>query len=225
MKSLPMVKAFVAVGAAISPLYPSTSFAQSARSYRVDAESRKQVSLNLCSASVVLTVRGDKDTDLDFTVRDQNGRVVHSDRDLTDWTAATLRPDVSSGCVDYTLEVSNLGPVYNLVSVTLRNTASPAASTRTSGDARNRTISVHNHMAETISNLYWANTADGDWGPDRLGAGVMRASTNRRFDVSDGTGACRFNFMIKTASGREYTRRNIDVCAVSTVEYGTEISH
>lgn len=220
-----LMRATAVASAAFAVLCSSASSAQSSNSYRVDANSRKEINLNLCSPSVLLTVRGDKDTDLDFAVRDQSGRIVHSDIDGTDWTAATLRPNVSAGCVDYTLEVSNLGPVYNLFSVSLRNAASTNATTRGSRGARDRNVSVHNHMAETITNLYWSNTADSEWGADRLGAGVMRATTNRRFDVSDGTGACRFNFMVKTISGREYTKRNIDVCSVSTIDFGTEFTH
>lgn len=82
----------------------------SVRSYRAEAHDSRAVTLYVRSNSTVV-VRGDTDTDLDFVIYDADGDVVHSDYDYTDWTAAGLRPGV------YTLEVSNLGDVYNAFTV------------------------------------------------------------------------------------------------------------
>lgn len=199
--------------------------AQNTTSYRVDSKSSTTINLDLCATAVDVRVQGDTDTDLDFTIRDSNGAIVHSDVGRTDWTSVTLRPNVASGCKRYPLQVRNLGDVYNRFTVTVTDRPGVVAASTRIGDGRDRSISIHNHTAETIFNLYWSNTAEGSWGTDQLGSNIMRARTNRSVNVSDGTGACRFDFKIKTASGREYTKSNVDVCSVSSVEFGTEISH
>lgn len=200
----------------------SAAAAQQTSNYRVEARDTDAVILNLCSNEIEVYVDGDGDTDLDFVIRDNNGRVVHEDRDGTDLTIATVRPRrPAGGCVNYTLYVSNLGDVYNRYEVRLTGRDAP---TRGSADRQNRQIAIHNHTAESFVSLRWSNTAENTWGPNRL-ASTMGARTNRTVTVDDGTGSCRFDIMVRTASGREYTKSNIDVCAVSTVEFGTEISH
>jgi hypothetical protein len=59
---------------------------------------------------VSLTVVGDGDTDLDFVLRGPDGRVLLSDVDGTDYTRFVF---VATRGGEYTLEVRNLGPVYN----------------------------------------------------------------------------------------------------------------
>ena len=39
------------------------------------------------------------------------------------------------------------------------------------------------------------------------------------FEVDDGSGACRFDFMARLPNGREIERRNVNVCAVWTVQF------
>ena len=201
--------------------------AQSTRSYRADARSTASVDLSLCSAAVSMVVRGDGDTDLDFTVKDNFGRVIHQDNDRTDRTWATLRPGVSPGnCATFTLHVKNLGNVYNSFSVALTNVeATAATATRGSRDGRDRRVAIHNHTAENFAEIRFSNTADRGYGPNRLGSGILQARHNRTFDMDDGTGACRFDVMVKTSGGRTYTRNDVNVCTSSTIEFGTEISH
>jgi hypothetical protein len=110
---------------------PSTAMAQKGKdeggtiynpvsSYRVEAHSVFSVDLNLCAAPVVIDVRGDGDTDVDFTIYDENGRQVYQDIDLDDITTATLSPNVRNGnCVIYRMELNNLGNVWNQVQVTV----------------------------------------------------------------------------------------------------------
>ena len=68
-------------------------------------------------------------------------------------------------------------------------------------------------------NLYWSNTAANNWGDDRLGSGVLAAGQRWEVTVDDGSGACRFDFMARLANGREIERRNVDVCAVYSVQF------
>lgn len=198
--------------------------AQNVRSYRIDANSTKVIDLNLCSSAVRIKADGDNDTDLDYSIYDDDGRLVHSDNDSTDLTFATLRPRLSGGCVTYTMRVRNLGDVYNTMSLEMQDQGGTA--TANTGGGRNRMVAIHNHTAEAFTAIRFSNTADSDFGPNRMAEGeVQRARTNRTFDIDDGTGACRFDIQVTTSSGRKYMQRNIDVCAVSSVEFGTEISH
>ncbi len=88
-------------------------------SYRVEANSTFNVNLNLCDPNTVVDVRGDGDTDVDFTIWDNNGRQVYQDNDLDDITTAVLTPNVRSGCVVYSMQLNNLGNVWNQVQVTV----------------------------------------------------------------------------------------------------------
>jgi len=112
-----------------APQLPSTSLArgltgdavqasgEGAGEYRANANASILVNLPICGATR-LEVRGDGDTDLDFSIEDESGSVVFSDYDLSDIALATLTPD-SGGCETYSMEVSNLGDVYNVFTVSL----------------------------------------------------------------------------------------------------------
>lgn len=78
--------------------------------YRAEASTKLLVSLPVCGVTR-LEVRGDGDTDLDFTINDASGETIHSDFDLSDVTFATLSP--ADECETYELAVDNLGEVYN----------------------------------------------------------------------------------------------------------------
>ncbi len=86
--------------------------------YRVNANAATKVPLRVCSMTNVF-VRGDGDTDLDYDVTDGSGSSVHSNYDYSDQTQFTLRPD--DGCADYSLSVSNLGSVWNLMTITFED--------------------------------------------------------------------------------------------------------
>jgi hypothetical protein len=99
------------------------------------------------------------------------------------------------------------------------------AAVSTHAAAQDRTISVHNHLAEPVYQLNWSNTAEDDWGIDQLGDHVIMPSTRRTFWVTDETGACHFDFRVVTKSGRRYTKADVNVCEASAVEFGSEVSH
>jgi len=114
-------------------------------SYRVEAHSEYWVDLNLCSNPIVVDVRGDGDTDVDFTIYDQNNRQVYQDLDLDDITTATLTPPVSNGrCLRYRLKLNNIGDVWNQVTVT------------TGGNTANGGTSVGSYRVESSSD-YWVD--------------------------------------------------------------------
>ena len=84
--------------------------------YRADANATITVNLPVCGASR-MEIRGDGDTDLDFTIRNSNNDTVHYDADLSDITFTTLEP--LGECETFTAEVSNLGDVYNVFTIAL----------------------------------------------------------------------------------------------------------
>ena len=192
-------------------------------SYRVNANATHRVDMNICSPQVRINVRGDGDTDLDFVIRNSRGEIVHSDYDYTDQTEAVLYRRGGVECESFELTTSNLGDVYNLYTVQLedvvqdRTPARPQA--RGSGDNFNRDITIQNRTGQTIMFIYWSNVAATNWGDDKLGSGVLANGQNWNVTVDDGSGACRFDFMARLASGREIERRNVDVCAVYTVQF------
>lgn len=116
-----------AAGAVAALACASPAFAQS-ESYRIDANSSSTISLNICSPQVRLSVHGDGDTDLDFTVTDSSGNIVHSDYDTTDITYATLNRRSDVQCENFDLEIQNLGDVYNMAEVTLETLSSGGSS-------------------------------------------------------------------------------------------------
>lgn len=88
--------------------------------YRVEANDTDTIAIKACKPSVDIRVNGDNDTDLDFFLYDPNGNLVFSDEDRTDLMIYTLRSRAGNGtCLDYRLEVKNLGNVYNAYTVTI----------------------------------------------------------------------------------------------------------
>ena len=118
-----IVRMTAAAGAAIAMMLSGAAAAQSA-SYRVDANATFTAALNVCSPVMMLEVRGDGDTDLDFEVYNSSGVMVHSDYDTTDITFATLNRAAGVNCENFDLKIQNLGDVYNQAEVTLTQASS-----------------------------------------------------------------------------------------------------
>lgn len=200
--------------------------------YRVNAELATKVDMRVCSTTRV-SARGDGDTDLDFEVVDEAGATLHEDYDLTDATEFTLDP--GSGCADYHLKVSNLGGVYNLLTVAFDGDSPPAsygarpdkgqsaiappgpaigyAPSAPSPDGQDRSLTIRNRTGDTIDYLFWSNAATLDWGSDQLGDGqVLEGDEDWAVNVFDGSNACLFNFRAMTAGGREIELAGINVC-------------
>ena len=57
-----------------------------------------------------ITVNGDGDTDLDLYVYDENGNLIDSDTDRTDYCVATFTPKWTG---TFKVKIKNLGNVYN----------------------------------------------------------------------------------------------------------------
>lgn len=192
--------------------------------YRVNANSATKVALRVCDVTKVLA-RGDGDTDLDFDVTDATGSSVHSDYDMTDRTSFTLDP--KGACADYAMSVDNLGDVFNTLTIAFGGEDAVFAGQGTGGKAKpgaatsDRNISILNQTGETISSIFWSNSATLDWGDDKLaGSGVLAGGQQWNVNVSDGSQACLFDFKVVTQSGREIEMARVNACETAMVEFG-----
>ncbi|MCL6250055.1 hypothetical protein M3P36_03190 [Altererythrobacter sp. KTW20L] len=205
--------------AGLSCVLVAAPAAAQSSSFRVEANDTHTVDITICNPEVYVEVRGDGDTDLDFSVTDPRGNIVHSDYDLTDITFFTLYRQASSGCEDYPMEVMNLGDVWNRFEVTLTTMRSDAASPRASADGNNRNVSFANQGKETIFYIYWRNIAASGWSADQLGSSILSAGDSWQTTVDDGSGACRFDFRAVTAGGREMVVNDFNVCTSYTITF------
>ncbi|BDW81885.1 hypothetical protein MACH24_13230 [Erythrobacter sp. Dej080120_24] len=192
--------------------------------YRVNANSATKVALRVCDVTKVLA-SGDGDTDLDFDVTDATGSSVHSDYDMTDRTSFTLDP--KGACADYAMSVDNLGDVFNTLTIAFGGEDAVFAGQGTEGKAKpgaatsDRNISILNQTGETISSIFWSNSATLDWGDDKLaGSGVLAGGQQWNVNVSDGSQACLFDFKVVTQSGREIEMARVNACETAMVEFG-----
>ena len=210
---------FAAALAGLSCAVTVAPAAAQSESFRVEANDSHTVDITICNPEVYVEVRGDGDTDLDFSVSDPRGNVVHSDYDLTDITFFTLYRQATSGCEDYPMEVTNLGDVWNRFEVTLTTMRSGGMETRASADSANRNVSFANEGKETIFYIYWRNIAASGWSADQLGSSVLSAGDSWATTVDDGSGACRFDFRAVTAGGREMLVNDFNVCSSYTITF------
>ena len=94
-----------------------------------------------------------------------------------------------------------------VVAVVLACTAHQAA-------AEDRSVTIVNQSSETIRYIYGTNSADSNWGRDRLGSAVLRSGYEVKMDFEDGSGACMFDLKAITSGGRSVTRR-MNVCTAT----------
>ncbi|WP_162627639.1 hypothetical protein [Erythrobacter sp. KY5] len=219
--------------------------------YRVSANAATKVALRVCSVTKV-RARGDGDTDLDFDVTDSAGTSIHSDYDTTDATEFTLDP--GSECGDFQMAVENLGDVYNMLTIdfgendvlnakaperrgtmergtpnrgalgAVKSTLAPPGQlvgTRrpaVSPDGQDRRLSILNQTGETLSEIYWSNSATLEWGYDRLGTGYTLSRDQQwNVTVQDGSSACIFDFKAVTENAREIELPAINVCEEESI--------
>jgi hypothetical protein len=90
---------------------------QQRRVDRVEAYSTDVWNLRLPAGELsFITVDGDGDTDLDAYLYDENGNLIDSDTDLTDYCIVQVTPKWSGS---FRLEIKNLGRVWNEYVLTL----------------------------------------------------------------------------------------------------------
>lgn len=89
----------------------------------VAANSISRFTINLCGERAFVELHGDGDTDLDFKIYTAAGRLIYTDNDDTDWTETTVTTGLgqTSACRSFTMEIRNLGNVYNRYRLALSN--------------------------------------------------------------------------------------------------------
>jgi len=86
---------------------------------RVAAHTSDTYTIHLNRGEIVMvTVKGDGDTDLDLYVRDRFGDIVESDTDSTDQCVAIFRAPRTG---TFEIQIKNLGRVYNEYELTVVN--------------------------------------------------------------------------------------------------------
>jgi hypothetical protein len=200
--------------------------------YRINSNSATKVPLRVCAPTRV-SARGGGESDLDFDVVDALGQTVHSDYDLTDATRFDLDP--KQGCEDFQIKVGNLGDAASVLTVVFNDEgggsqalvggkagidgaaliAGKAVNNAASARA-DRGLLILNHTGDTISDLFWSNSATLDWGEDRLSEGDDLASDQEwGVEISDASQACLFDFRAVTKSGRVVEIAQVNVCKMS----------
>jgi hypothetical protein len=131
--------------------------AQASQDYRVEARQSQMVNLNICSPAVRMDVAGDGDTDVDFTVFDQNNTMVYQDLDTDDRTSTTLYGTAGgrNGCQTWRIQLDNLGNVWNRVRVTLTDVPVGGGGGG-GGPASPRERSVSTYRVEA-NDTYWVD--------------------------------------------------------------------
>ena len=76
------------------------------------------------------------------------------------------------------------------------------------------TFTLANRSGSTVNEFYFNPANNPNWGPDRLGEGVLANGRQRTYSPSRGG---RFDFRVVWQSGEEAEMRNIDICSTSKI--------
>lgn len=190
---------------------------EGAGSYRADGNETVTVMLPVCTATR-MEVRGDGETDLDFTVRDSDGNSIHSDFDMSDVTFATLEPQQE--CETFAVAVSNLGENTNdfMVALTdltdLGNVSGPGEYRVNGSSATKVALRVCEVTKVTAK-------GDGDSDLDFEVTDAAGSSIHSDYDMTDVT-----NFTLNPGDGCADFQMSVDnvgdVLNIFTVAFGDE---
>ncbi len=158
-------RAAACIGVAAVPGIAEAADYRPVNTYRVEAQSDYWVDLNLCNNPVVVDMRGDGDTDVDFWIYDDRNNQVFSDVDMDDNSVVTLNPPVrNGGCIVYRLKMHNYGNVWNGVQIRVgdNNTNGDAPSVGTYRVEANREFWVDLNLCRTSARIEIAGDGDTD---------------------------------------------------------------
>ncbi len=85
-----------------------------------------------------------------------------------------------------------------------------------SSDGRDRRITVYNNTDVTIWEFYASNVSRDKWEEDVLTDSVIRSGDKMRFNLDDGTNACRFDLKVVFKDGVVVTKKDFNVCTESS---------
>lgn len=88
--------------------------------------------------------------------------------------------------------------------------------TATAQDRRDRRMDIINDTGRVVQEFYATNSKVKNWGRDLLGQDVIQPGQSYRFNFSDGTGQCTFDFRAVLDNGRFFERYRVDVCKATS---------
>ncbi|MBV6273100.1 hypothetical protein KVP09_09250 [Alcaligenaceae bacterium CGII-47] len=80
--------------------------------------------------------------------------------------------------------------------------------------AANKTVTVVNKTKSVITAIHASNTGTSDWEEDILGRDTLAPGESVDIDMTDGSGACRFDLKAEFEDGTDVVQENLDVCKV-----------
>jgi hypothetical protein len=86
----------------------------------------------------------------------------------------------------------------------------------TSANAEDRRIRLINESRQTIVEFHASNVGRSGYEEDILGRRVVRPGESVVINLDDGSGYCRFDFLTVMRSGQKITKRNVDICRISS---------
>lgn len=105
------------------------------------------------------------------------------------------------------------GSVWNRLA--LGALALAAIGLSTGASAEDRRVKVINETQFTVVEFYGSNAGSEDWEEDVLGQDVLKPGKSVVINFDDGSGYCKFDFLVKFEDGDQVEKRGIDVCETS----------
>lgn len=82
-------------------------------------------------------------------------------------------------------------------------------------DNEDRRVKVINETSYTIIAFHGSNAGQDSWEEDILGDEVLRPGKSIMINFDDGSGYCKFDFLVRFEDGDQIEKRGIDVCKTS----------
>ncbi len=88
--------------------------------------------------------------------------------------------------------------------------------TATSVQAADRKVNIVNKSGYTIVQFQGSNVGSNSWEEDILGNDVLEHGQSVSINFDDGSGYCKFDFLVTFEDGDELKEENIDICSIGT---------
>jgi hypothetical protein len=100
-----------------------------------------------------------------------------------------------------------------LASIIAASVATSAASAP--ADEKNRKVLIENNSGQSLDHLYASPVTSTTWEEDLLGDKTFPTGTKKSANIDNGTVECFYDLKLVGANGKEYVRRNVNVCATA----------
>jgi hypothetical protein len=86
----------------------------------------------------------------------------------------------------------------------------------TSSLAADRKVTIVNNSGYSIVQFQGSNVGTDSWEEDILGQDILAHGQSVSINFDDGTGHCKFDFLVTFEDGDEMKEEDIDVCSIGT---------